>query len=145
MKKIFTLVLLLGTLLIAGAQNTNPAPETLQMKETSFDFGKIAQGKPVTHLFEVTNVGTQPMVISNVQTSCGCTTPEWKKDPIAPGATTIVKVGYNAASEGPFEKYITIVYNQNQVKQVKINGIVWKAPEGPAPLNASVQLLKQIN
>ena len=83
------------------------------------------------------------MVISNVQTSCGCTTPEWSKEPIAPGGTTKIKVGYNAAAEGNFEKYITLTYNQNLSKQLTIKGTVWKAPEGPAPGNASIQLLKQ--
>ena len=53
------------------------APDILSLKETAFEFGTIPQGKPVFHFFEVTNTGKDPMVISNVQTSCGCTTPEW--------------------------------------------------------------------
>ena len=85
------------------------------------------------------------MVISNIQTSCGCTTPEWSKEPIAAGGTTKIKVGYNAAAEGNFEKYITLTYNQNLSKQITIKGIVWKAPEGAAPVNASIELLKQKN
>ena len=85
------------------------------------------------------------MVISNVQTSCGCTTPEWSREPIAPGGSTKIKVGYNAASEGNFEKYITLTYNQNLTKQLNIKGTVWKAPEGAAPGNSSIQLLKQQN
>ena len=85
------------------------------------------------------------MVISNVQTSCGCTTPEWSKEPIAPGATSKVRVGYNAASEGHFDKTITIMYNQNLSKQIKITGTVWKAPVGSAPENSSISLLKQKN
>jgi len=124
--------------------NINPQ-EVLALKETSFDFGQIPQGKPVFHFFEVTNSGKDPMVISNVQTSCGCTTPEWSKEPVDPGATAKIKVGYNAAAEGHFEKYITIYYNQNLTKQVKISGTVWKGPEGSAPSNSSIQLLKQKN
>ena len=145
MKKISTPILLFCFALSGNTQQTATAPEVILLKETGFDFGKIPQGKPVYHFFEFTNTGKDPMVISNVQTSCGCTTPEWSKDPIAPGATAKVRVGYNAASEGMFEKYITITYNQNLSKQVKINGTVWKAPEGSAPVNASVQLLKQLN
>ncbi len=145
MNRIFTLVLALTVTLFAGAQSTAAVTETLQMKETGYDFGKIPQGKPVYHSFELMNISDKPVSIINVQTSCGCTTPEWSKEPIAPGASTQVKVGFNAASEGFFEKYITILYNQNQTKQVKISGTVWRAPEGPAPLNASVQLLKQKN
>ena len=85
------------------------------------------------------------MIISDIQTTCGCTTPEWSKTPIAPGETTKIKVGYNAVAEGNFEKYITISYNQNLSKQVLIKGNVWKAPDGAAPPNASIQLLKQKN
>ena len=85
------------------------------------------------------------MVIVNVQTSCGCTTPEWSKEPVAAGATTKIRVGYNAAAEGNFEKHITIIYNQNLSKQIKITGTVWKAPQGSAPGNSSISLLKQKN
>lgn len=145
MKKISTLILSFCLALLVNAQQSTTTTDVIVLKETGFDFGKIPQGKPVYHFFEVTNSGKEPMVISNVQTSCGCTTPEWSKDPIAPGATAKVRVGYNAASEGMFEKYITITYNQNLSKQVKINGTVWKAPEGSAPANTSVQLLKQLN
>ena len=120
-----------------------PAEETLKLKELEFDFGKIPQGKPVYHTFEVTNTGKTPLKLDNVQASCGCTTPEWSQDPIAPGATAKIKVGFNAAVEGAFEKYITITYNTTQSKQFKIKGLVWKAPEGSAPGNASVDFLKK--
>ena len=145
MKKIFTLLLLLFSFAIMHAQDTAHTPDPLQLKETAFNFGTIPQGRPVYHFFEVTNTGKQPLKIDNVQTSCGCTTPEWSREPIAPGATTTVKVGYNAAAEGAFDKSITILYNQSQAKQVKITGTVWKAPQGSAPVNASIQLLKQQN
>lgn len=116
---------------------------SLDVKEVEFDFGKIPQGKPVFHYFEVFNKGNTGIKIDNVQTSCGCTTPEWSKDPIAPGGTTNLKVGYNAASEGAFDKLITIQYNGNASKQIRIKGIVWKAPVGAAPANPSIQFLKQ--
>lgn len=120
-------------------------PEPLQLFEISHDFGKIPQGKPVYHYFEISNTGLVPVKIDNIHATCGCTTPEWSREPIKPGETTKIKVGYNAAAEGPFEKYITITYNQNISKQLKITGTVWKAPEGAAPANASVQILKQKN
>ncbi|MEK7225824.1 MAG: DUF1573 domain-containing protein, partial [Bacteroidota bacterium] len=81
--------------------------------------------------------------LDDVHASCGCTTPEWSREAIAPGATAKIKVGYNAAAEGFFEKPITITYNGNQSKQLKITGTVWKAPEGSAPANASIDLLKK--
>ena len=116
---------------------------SLGVKEESFDFGKIPQGKPVTHYFEIINTGKNPLKINNVQASCGCTTPEWDKDAvIAPGASSKIKVGYNAAAEGPFTKFITITYNENQNKQISIKGEVWKTPASSAPENAGVSDLK---
>jgi hypothetical protein len=127
----------------AGAQTSPATQEVLQLKETEHNFGMIPQGKPVYYTFEVTNLGQTPLKLDDVRASCGCTTPEWSRDAIAPGSTTKIRVGYNAAAENYFEKYITITYNTNQTKQLKISGTVWKAPEGAAPANASVQFLKK--
>lgn len=115
----------------------------LKLKESEYDFGKIPQGKPVYHNFEIVNTGSTALKLDNVQASCGCTTPEWSKEPIAAGATATIKIGYNAAVENAFEKYITITYNGNQTKQLIIRGSVWKAPSGSAPANASIDLLKK--
>jgi len=122
-----------------------PAPETLVAKETAYDFGRIPQGKPVTHNFIITNNGKDPLVIENVQASCGCTTPEWSKEPVQTGKSSEIKVGYNAASEGQFEKTITIFYNQGQTKTLIIKGNVWRLHEQTAPRNNSVSLLKNVN
>jgi hypothetical protein len=129
--------------LISAAQSSVATDDPLQLKETEHDFAKIPQGKPVYYTFEVVNVGKTPLTLDNVQATCGCTTPEWSKEPIAPGATAKIKVGYNAAAEGPFDKFITITYNTNVSKQLKITGTVWKAPEGAAPTNASINFLKK--
>jgi hypothetical protein len=141
MKKIFSLVLLLVSFAAVNAQNA--AADALEVKELEFDFGTIPQGKPVYHVFQITNKGNAPLTLDNVQATCGCTTPEWSKEPIAPGLTQTIKVGYNAAAEGPFEKFITVTYNGTGTKQIKIKGSVWKAPAGSAPSNASVNFLKQ--
>ena len=119
------------------------ADDVLKLKETAHDFSQIPQGKPVYYSFEITNVGKTELKLDNVQASCGCTTPEWSRDPIAAGATAQIRVGYNAAAQGPFEKTITITYNTNQSKQIIIKGTVWKAPEGSAPANSSIDLLKK--
>ena len=129
----------------SATTNTNtatPKPESIKLSETTFDFGKIPQGKPVTHVFTVENIGKDSLKIDNVQASCGCTTPEWSKAAIQPGATSVIKVGYNAANEGPFNKTITIVYNTNQTKVLNITGSVYKGPATSAPVNASLSLLK---
>jgi len=121
---------------------SKPAAESISLKETEFDFGKIPQGKPVTHIFEFKNIGTVPFSLDNVQASCGCTTPEWKKDTIPPGATSKITVGYNAQNEGPFTKPVTITYNGNQTRQIIIKGEVWKTPVISAPENSAVNSLK---
>ena len=143
MKKIILLSLFISTFFVAGAQTQVVAEDVLQIKEMEHDFGKIPQGKPVYYTFDIVNTGKTELKLDNVQASCGCTTPEWSKDPIAPGATAKIKVGYNAAAENYFEKFITITYNATQSKQLKIKGTVWKAPEGSAPVNASIDLLKK--
>jgi hypothetical protein len=120
-----------------------PENEVLMLKEAEFDFGKIPQGKPVTHIFEVSNVGSTPLKIPNVQASCGCTTPEWERDKdIAPGGTGRITVGYNAASEGTFTKFITISYGDSKTKQLTIKGEVWKTPSASAPENKVLDDLK---
>ena len=123
--------------------NKPATAEVMELKVTEYDFGKIAQNKPVYYYFEVINKSETPFKIENVQASCGCTTPEWNKEEIPAGGTDKIKVGYNAAAEGAFEKVITIFYNGGQTKQIKIKGHVWKAPTGSAPNNQSVQFLKQ--
>jgi hypothetical protein len=119
--------------------------DIVQLKESLFNFGKIPQGKPVTHNFILINNGDTPLFLENVQASCGCTTPEWSKSPILPGTESIIKVGYNAANEGVFEKSITIYHNKGQTKTIVIKGEVWKTPEQPAPLNSSLVFLNKIN
>ncbi len=121
---------------------TPATPEALSLTETEFDFGKIPQGKPVTHVFEFKNIGTTPLSLDNVQASCGCTTPEWNKDVVAPGATSKITVGYNAQNEGTFAKPVTVTYNGNQTKQIIIKGDVWKTPVSSAPENTKINSLK---
>jgi hypothetical protein len=155
MKKVFVLIFygLLTVFAVQAQSNTvsvpYPAaigkPETLVLKEPAYSFGKIPQGRPVIHVFEIQNTGKEPLLLENVQASCGCTTPEWSRDAIAPGATVPIKVGYNAYSEGHFNKTITIFYNNGQTKALTITGEVYKLPQSAAPENASVQFLKQTN
>lgn len=146
--KIYSLlfaILFCGVLQAQQVAKPAATKDILVLKETKYDFGKIPQGKPVTHVFEIANTGKESLTIENVQASCGCTTPEWNRDPIAAGASKKITVGYNAAAHGPFEKAITVFYNGGQTKQFFIKGEVWQAPADPAPANASIQLLKNIN
>lgn len=140
MKTLLSFCLLVAAFSAARAQT---AGERLELKETTYNFGAIPQSKPVYHTFLFVNKGTTPLRLDNVQASCGCTTPEWSKEPVAPGATGSIKVGYNAAAEGPFEKTVTLTYNGTSSSQLIIKGSVWRAPAGPAPTNTSLNFLKQ--
>lgn len=101
---------------------------------TTNDFGKIEQGTPKTHSFTFKNNGNAPLVLSNVQASCGCTTPEWTKEPIAPGASGFIKATYNAAAAGAFSKTITVTSNAKETTTVlTIKGeVVAKPAAAPA-------------
>ena len=76
-----------------------------------YEFGVVPQSTPVTHVFSFKNTGSVPLVLSSVSASCGCTTPEWPKDAIAPNATAKITVTYNAANAGEFTKTVTVVSN----------------------------------
>lgn len=128
---------------ITAMAQTEAAADVLQFKETTYDFGKVPQGKPVYHYFEIVNTGNKPIKLDNVHASCGCTTPEWSKEPIAPGSTAKIKVGFNAAAEGVFEKPIMVTYDGSKTITLKIKGHVWTSPTASAPANSSVQFLKQ--
>jgi hypothetical protein len=87
-------------------------------KGKDHDFGKIPQGTPVNWEFEFTNAGKAPIVLSSVSASCGCTTPEWTKEAVAPGKTGKIKVQFNAAAVGTFTKTITVVSNAEEANVV---------------------------
>lgn len=146
MKKLFLSLSLILVVLAGKAQTLAPSGgDVLELKQSSFDFGKIQQGRPVTHVFEIVNTGKDSLMLENVRASCGCTTPEWTHDAIAPGATSPIKVGYNAMAEGTFSKTVTIFYDQNKTKIIHISGTVYRSPATSAPVNPSLALLKQNN
>ena len=149
MKKFLVLLIFAAFSFGVQAQGTvstaSPKQEILTLKESQFDFGLIQQGRPVVHEFEIFNSGADSLKLENVQASCGCTTPVWKKDAVAPAATTKIQVGYNAAAEGPFEKLVTVFYNGGHTKTITIKGNVYKGPATSVPQNSSIELLKQIN
>ena len=77
----------------------------------TYDFGEIAKGPDAMHEFSFTNTGNQPLTIVDAKPSCSCTTPEWPKEAIAPGATGVIKVGYHTTKPGPFFKEVYIQSN----------------------------------
>lgn len=109
----------------AGNGGSSSDMAIFEWEGASHDFGKIKQGVPVTHEFKFTNTGKTPLVITNVQASCGCTTPDWSKEPIPPGGQGFIKATYNAAAMGAFNKSVTVMANvENGFKQLSIKGEV---------------------
>ena len=92
----------------------------IEFKEETINYGEVEKGKDDgIRIFEFTNTGNEPLLIKNVKSSCGCTVPEWPKEPIAPGAKSQIKVQYNM-NPGPISKTITV--ESNAVN--KTNGMV---------------------
>ena len=108
-------------------ENKNQADITFD-KEVH-DFGVIPQGTPASFTFTFKNSGKEALIVTNAQASCGCTTPDWTKEPIKKGGKGFVKATYNAASIGPFTKQITVMSNGKKSTVIlTIKGEV-KAPE----------------
>lgn len=102
---------------------------------STHDFGKIKQGVPVSFEFKFTNKGKTPLVITNAQPSCGCTTPSWTHEPVMPGGEGHVKATFNAMAAGPFDKTVTVTANiEGGVVMLHIKGEV-VLPEAPVKPN----------
>jgi len=115
MKKLilmFSVVLFIGTLSFCqsgGSKGT--AKAEMIFKTTSHDFGKLKKGSDCSFEFVYKNAGDSILIITNVATSCGCTTPDWTKEPILAGKDGLIKVRYDSNRIGPFTKTITVVSN----------------------------------
>lgn len=129
MKKIFS-ILMMGLFgMAAMAQQA-----VITFEKTEHDFGKIneADGR-VTTVFEFKNEGMEPLILSNVRASCGCTTPKWTKEPIEPGQNGQITVTYNPNGRpGRFQKTITVTSNATEAtKRLFIKGEVIPKPAKP--------------
>ncbi len=125
-----SIILTVFAFVFAFAVTAQDKPENIiKLNADSHDFGKIKQGTPVSHYFELTNISDKPVVIENAWSSCGCTVPEYPKAPIAAGETVKIKVQYSAASAGHFEKDVFLkIAGVTQPKTLHIKGDV----EAPA-------------
>ncbi len=132
MKKFFLLSLFVSmALTVLNAQGTQ-LQETptdgpkIEFKEIEHNYGTIAKGGDGNCEFTFTNTGNEPLILSNVKASCGCTTPSWTKEPIMPGKTGSIKVRYNTNNVGGFNKTITVTSNAIDAPRtiLKIKGTV---------------------
>ncbi|WP_442902416.1 DUF1573 domain-containing protein [Flavobacterium sp.] len=123
MKKLFVYL----TLLI-GISSFAQSGAKIEFKEETINYGEVEKGKDDgIRVFEFTNTGDQPLIIKNAKSSCGCTVPEWPKEPIPPGGKSQIKVQYNM-NPGPISKTITIETNainkENGMIPLRIKGTV---------------------
>jgi hypothetical protein len=118
MKKYLFLLVVLGFAVPTFAQEAKPAEKKVDgplitWEKKTHDFGDIYQGDKVEHTFYFTNTGNEPLLITNVQVTCGCTTPKgWPRDPIAPGGKGELTISFNSAGKnGKQNKHVTVTSN----------------------------------
>ncbi len=136
MKKIFSLLFVLTTLTLAvNAQNEstdNPNAAEFKFEQTEHNFGTLDEGPKVTHVFNFTNTGKEPLIITSARASCGCTVPQKPEKPVLPGEVGEITVTYNTKGRvGNFNKAITLTSNAKQSTFIlKIKGEVVKVEDG---------------
>jgi hypothetical protein len=111
-------------------ENPNATPDmpttTVAFEEESHNFGKIKDGDKVQHVFKFKNTGTEKLVVKNVKPSCGCTTPDWTKDPIEPGGEGYINIEFDSSGKvGTQNKSVTVELNTaEKVKTLTFTGEV---------------------
>ncbi|UOB16995.1 DUF1573 domain-containing protein [Abyssalbus ytuae] len=105
------LVLLLFVGMMAFAVSAQDKTAKIEFKADEIDYGDIAKGSDGVRIFEFTNTGDVPLVISKVYSSCGCTIPKKPEEPILPGKTGQIEVKYDTKRVGPIRKTVTVVSN----------------------------------
>ncbi len=115
MKKLMLslIVMLFAVLSFQLTASAQGAPTTtVEFEELEWDFGEITQGDKVTHIFKFTNTGNEPLILNSAKGSCGCTVPEWPKEPILPGEGGEIKVTFNSkGKKGKQTKSVTLTGN----------------------------------
>lgn len=127
MKKV--LILILG-IITASSVIAQESKGIFKFEKEMHAFGEVVEGDKAEHVFKFENVGTAPIVLTNVRASCGCTTPQWSREPVQPGEFGLIKAVYNSKGRpGNFTKSITITSNASEpVKVLKITGNVLRDP-----------------
>ena len=104
-----------------GQPAAAPAGPTTSMSftEETFDFGTVDQGEKVSHTYKFTNSGSEPLILSNAKGSCGCTVPQWPREPIAPGAQGEITVEFDSKNKsGKRNQKVTITANTEPAQTV---------------------------
>lgn len=119
----------LSTDLVTSPKSASQSSEkqaVIKFDKEEHDFGSLLQGEVVSYSFHFTNTGNQPLIISDVGSSCGCTVGEYPREPIAPGKTGTIKVTYNSTGHHGFQsRVLTVMSNTNPAKTtLRIKGKV---------------------
>ncbi|MGC6430157.1 MAG: DUF1573 domain-containing protein [Jejuia sp.] len=119
------LITLLFVGLISFSLNAQDKVAKIEFKETTIDYGTIEKGADGVRVFEFTNTGDAPLIISKVNSSCGCTIPKKPEEPIMPGKTGEIEVKYDTNRVNPIRKTITVMSNADTpTVALKIKGLV---------------------
>jgi hypothetical protein len=122
MKKLIT-ILFIG--LVSLSINAQDKGAKIEFKSDTIDYGTIEKGSNGVRVFEFTNTGDAPLIISNVTSSCGCTIPKKPDGPILPGKTGQIEVKYDTNRVNPIRKTITVISNADTpTVALKIKGEV---------------------
>lgn len=109
----------------ASAAPKTPFDGVVKFKQESIDFGTTKFKKPVTVTFEFTNIGQKPLIIESAQPSCGCTTPNWTRQPILPGKEGNVTATFNAETLGLVNKTVFVNFQGiSATKELHLRGRV---------------------
>lgn len=114
MKSLISLIFGFFVVFCAVAQEEQVIADgpAITFEEATHDFGDIYRGDKVTHVFKFENTGNQPLIITNVQTTCGCTATEWPREPVLPGTSASIKVNFDSTNKyGLQHKVISIISN----------------------------------
>jgi hypothetical protein len=126
---LFSIILLLVVAVHAKSQ-TADSTVVINFTETVHDYGTIDQGSDGSYEFKFINDGKSPLILNNVRSSCGCTVPSWTKEPVQPGKEGSIKVKYNTAIAGAFNKSVTVNSNaKNSSVVLQIKGNVAAKPQ----------------
>jgi len=119
------MVLILFVGLLTWSVSAQEKTAKIQFKSDTVDYGEIEKGSDGVRVFEFTNTGDAPLVISKVSSSCGCTIPKKPEAPIQPGETGEIQVKYDTNRVGPIRKAITVISNADTPTIIlKIKGTV---------------------
>ena len=139
MKKVFfTFALVLMAAFALQTQAYAQGGAAISFEKKVHDFGNMKQHGDASTEFVFTNDGTAPLIVSNAKGSCGCTVPEWPREPIKPGESSVIKVKYDSKRVGPINKSVTITSNGSEQPIVlRIKGNIEAAPaQQTTPLKA---------